>query len=243
MMSGRPRDRGALASLRTFLRQWAAQRRHKARSASIRSTDLPTVGRAYGSMTPGEFEAVNGPQDWLNHRMIPRALATIDRPRPWRVVDLGCGTGGSTRILAHCAPPASTLVGYELCQTLVAEARVRTAHEANGKAHAIEFVCQSMLEPLQDPRGGRLTDRSVDVAHAAGVIGHHLRESDVRVLATELDRVLTDDGIAILDAGPNMPPRRLTRLMRQMGFERIACERLLPFASRAALVFRRRDRR
>ena len=234
-------DRGAFPTLRTFLRHWLAHRRLKAGDRSIRTTDPPAVSRAYDAMSPSEFEAINGPQDWLNRRVIPRVLASIDRGRPWRIVDLGCGNGGSARILAQHAPPGSSVIGYDLCGERIAQARQRALRDAAGSRVAARFVCQSMLEPLQDPDGGVLADRSVDVAHAAGVVGHHLRAADVRVLAAELQRVLAADGIAVLDAGPRLPPRALTRTMAEMGFKRIACRRLIPFATRAALVFRWRD--
>jgi SAM-dependent methyltransferase len=87
---------------------------------TIRSRDPDLLERTYGAMTDEEFGDVNGPQELLNEFVIPRALRGFRRDRPWRIVDLGCGNGGSSAILARLAPPRATLIGYDLPESLLA---------------------------------------------------------------------------------------------------------------------------
>src|SRR5690606_5494176 len=118
--------------------------------------------------------------------------------------------------------------------------RQRRYVDTAGAPLAAEFVQQSITEALHDPEGARLADGSVDVVHSAGVIGHHLDEAAVGALAREVARVLRPDGIAILDAGPRIPPRKLRRIVLEHGFEEVARHRVTPLGSRATLAFRRR---
>ena len=47
--------------------------------------------------------------------------------------------------------------------------------------------------------------RSVDLANASGVVGHHLDRETVRPLVGELLRVVAMGGFALLDVGPTLP--------------------------------------
>ena len=239
--SPKPRS-GVFRTVTTFVRHWLTDLRLKQRRTRFRSTDVTTVAHAYGDMSAREFEDLNGPQSWLNERVIPRVLQGRTNGRPWRLVDLGCGSGGSSSLLLRSAPAGSTLVGYDLCGELVDRARRRAWRDSAGAPTSARFVTQSIVDPLSDPDGGPLPGGSVDLAHAAGIVGHHLREDDVRALAAELRRVLAPDGYAVLDAGPKMPPRDLARLMAEAGFRQVDCQRLVPWAKRAAIVFQRDDR-
>jgi SAM-dependent methyltransferase len=234
--------RGALDVLGDFVRQWWVERRLRHRDGSFRSTDLGRVLATYGAMSAPDFEAVNGPQGWLNEHIIPRVLRAHRARGPWRVVDLGCGSGGSAALLARHAPRGSSLLGYDVCPTLVERARARAYRDATGAPVMVHFVCQSITERLQDPSGGSIADASVDVAHSAGVVGHHLSVPDLHALAAELRRVLTPDGIAILDSGPRLVPAALERVLAAHGFTPLARHRLLPFGVRVAMTFGRRDR-
>jgi SAM-dependent methyltransferase len=176
----------------------------------------------------------------MNEFVIPRAVARCPLARPWRIVDLGCGSGGSSAILARQAPPGSSLIGYDLSASLLETARRRVLVDRAGGPVRAEFVCQPITEPLRTAGGELLPARSVDIAHAAGIVGHDLREGDVEALARELRRVLAAGGLAILDSGPRLGPRALARTMRGAGFDRLATHRLLPFTTRTASVFRLR---
>jgi len=231
--------RGAFDVVRTFVRQWYAERRLRERDGSFRSTDPQTLLRTYGAMSVRDFEDVNGPQEWFNRHVIPRAVRGQSRARPWRIVDLGCGSGGSSGILLANAPAGSRLVGYDVCPTLLERARHRAYRDAGGTPVTARFVCQSITEPLRTEAGGRLPAGSIDLAHSAGVVGHHLSLAGVRALARELRRVLAPDGVAILDAGPRMTPDRLQRVLLDAGFVVAAKHRMVPFGPRVAMTFRR----
>src|SRR5688572_28500143 len=81
-------------------RQWRTERALARRGIRFRTTDPAAVTAAYAAMSAEEFGAINGRQDWANWRTIPRALSGHVPDRPLRVLDLGCGTGTSTAVLA-----------------------------------------------------------------------------------------------------------------------------------------------
>ncbi|MCA8953636.1 MAG: methyltransferase domain-containing protein [Planctomycetes bacterium] len=240
----RPTPRSAFGTLSAILatcaRYWRANRRIAARHGSHRATNRTRLAAIYGTMTAEDFEALNGPQDRLNAFAIPRALSDHPDPRPWRIVDLGCGTGASSALLLRHAPPGSSLVGYDLCENLLACARARAWRDRRGRPLAAMFVCGAADEPLRRPQGALVAPGSIDVAHAAGLVGHHFEVAAARRLAAELDRILATDGIAVLDAGPRLGAGELASVMAEAGFERIGRHRLWPFASRMALTFGRR---
>jgi SAM-dependent methyltransferase len=232
---------GALGLVRVVVRQWLVERRLRRRDGSFRSTDRQVMVKTYGAMSAQEFEDINGPQGWLNERVIPRALRQKARTRPWRIVDLGCGSGGSALILARQAPPGSSLVGYDVCARLVERAAARRYSTESGARIDARFVCQSITRRLRDPHGGWLADGGTDVVHSAGIVGHHLELRALHDLVAELNRILAADGVAILDAGPRMTAGRLEAVMAFHGFAVVSRHRLVPFGVRFPLVFRRFD--
>jgi hypothetical protein len=62
---------------------------------------------------------------------------------------------------------------------------------------------------------------SVDVVNASGIVGHHLDEHTGGLLVAELMRVIVAQGIAMLDVGPSLSDRTLTKLMADAGFQRL----------------------
>jgi SAM-dependent methyltransferase len=225
--------------LAVLWRQWRAERALARRGVHFRSTDPAAVAAAYAAMTPDEFEAVNARQDWANWRTVPRALAGRLPDRPWRVLDLGCGTGTSTRVLAAVAPPGSDITGYELVAAFLEPARRRRYAHRTGAPARVAFVCQGLAEPFRDPDGNTVPDASVDLVNASGVVGHHLDPTTARPLAAELRRVLRPDGLALLDDGPTLPPAALTSLMAEVGFAALGRYRSWPLATCGQIAFRR----
>jgi SAM-dependent methyltransferase len=200
-------------------RQWRAERSLRRRGIDFRHTDPSVVAAAYAAMADQEFDAINARQDWANWRTIPRALAGHVPDRPLTVLDLGCGSGSSTRVLAFYCPGGSTIIGYEMVETLLAASvRRRPYLDRGGRPANVTFVCQPVTEPFRRPDGTMVADRSVDVVNASGVVGHHLDAERVLPLIAELQRVLRDDGIAMLDAGPALPATTLASLMSKAGF-------------------------
>jgi SAM-dependent methyltransferase len=198
--------------LKVCWRQWRAERALARRGVRFRATALEQVIAAYAAMSQAEFDAVNGPQEWANWRTIPRALAGHVPDRPLRVLDLGCGTGGSTRVLAFYCPPRSRITGYEMAEPMLAFARGREYRQHDGSRANVDFVCQGVTEPLPEPNA------SVDLINASGVIGHHLKPETIGPLIAEIVRVLPPGGVAMLDVGPTMPARTLRRIMTDADF-------------------------
>ena len=66
--------------------------------------------QAYRQMNLEEFQALNARQAWANWRTIPRNLAGRLPQRPVLALDLCCGVGESTEVLAYYLrrdPPSS----------------------------------------------------------------------------------------------------------------------------------------
>src|SRR6266446_3576429 len=199
-------------------RQWRTERRLRRRGLHFRDTDPERVAQAYAAMSEAEFEGINARQDWANWRTIPRCLAGNVPDRPLRVIDLGCGTGGSSQVLAYYCPPGSHVTGYELAEPLLAIARRRRYVRSDSQNAHVDFRCQGVTEPWCDAEGRRLPPTSVDVVNASGVVGHHLDEETVRPMIDEQIRVLKADGVAMLDVGPTLRAGALQRVMKAAGF-------------------------
>jgi SAM-dependent methyltransferase len=197
-------------------RQWRAERHLARRGICFRTTDPLEVAAAYAAMTPSEFDAINGRQDWANWRTIPRSLSGRVPDRSLRVLDLGCGTGGSTRVLACCCPLGSRITGYELAEPLLEVARRRTFAHHSGSPVMVGFLCQPVTERLAE------AEASVDVVNASGVVGHHLTPTTVQPLVRELQRVLRPGGLALLDVGPTLSARQLCVAMDPGEFTALA---------------------
>jgi hypothetical protein len=67
-----------------------------------------------------------------------------------------------------------------------------------------------------------VAEGSVDLVNDSGVVGHHLDRGAALQLAEELRRVLAPGAVAMLDVGPTLPDRELTRIMESVGFRRLA---------------------
>jgi SAM-dependent methyltransferase len=204
--------------LRVCLRQWRAERALARRGVRFRTTSPEQVAAAYNAMSEQEFDAINGRQDWANWRTIPRCLSGHVPDRLLRVLDLGCGTGSSTRVLAFYCPAGSHITGYELAAPLLGIARRRRYVHHSGQRAEVDFCCQGVTETLRTPDGTPLADRSVDAVNASGVVGHHLDAKTVRPLVEELKRVLRSGGIAALDVGPTLRAGELKAIMTAAGF-------------------------
>ncbi|MBN9518053.1 class I SAM-dependent methyltransferase [bacterium] len=220
-------------------RQWRAERALDRRGVHFRSTVPAAVAAAYAAMSAAEFEAINGPQAWANWRTIPRAVRGRLPDRPCRVIDLGCGTGTSTQVLAYATPPGSLIVGYEQSAQLLAHTGRREYVHRGGHPANIRFVCQGVTEPFRGPDGGRLANGSVDLVSASGVVGHHLNTGTIRPLVGELRRVVIPGGLALLDYGPTLPAAALVSLLGAAGFLPLGHYRSWPLARSGQVAFRR----
>src|SRR5262245_45253429 len=150
------RRHGPGSVLAVCWRQWRAERRLARHGIHFRDTDPARVAAAYAAMSDDEFDAINGRQDWANWRTIPRALSGHVVDQPLRALDLGCGTGSSTRVLAFYCPAGSHVTGYEFAAPLLDVARGRSYAHQSGSPAQVDFVCQSITEPLRDVDGAAL---------------------------------------------------------------------------------------
>jgi SAM-dependent methyltransferase len=100
-------------------------------------------------------------------------------PRPWRVLDAGCGTGVSTDYLCHLNPEASVLaVDISAGALAVAEERLRRSG-GRGRARELRIERRSLLD---------LADEGLfDAINSVGVL-HHLAqpEAGLKALAARL---------------------------------------------------------
>jgi SAM-dependent methyltransferase len=202
-------------------RQWRIERTLARRGINFRSADPSDVAAAYAQMTPEEFDTVNGRQNWANWRTIPRALSGRVLNRPLIVLDLGSGTGGSTCVLAFYCPAGSRILGYEMADSLIQIARRRQYLHRSGKPAAVQFHCQGITQTLRQVNGRPWPKQSVDLVNASGIIGQHLSKETLEPLCFELQRVVSLNGLAMLDVGPTVDDEVLTCLMNAAGFRRL----------------------
>lgn len=223
--------------LRTCWRQWRCEQSVRRRKSSFRTTDPDALEPAYAEMTFGEFCGINGRQNWANWRTIPRSMNALVPNRPLRILDLGCGSGGSTRALAFYAPLGSTILGYDLAEPLLDIAHDCLYLHSSGQPVEVEFALQSLADPWCDPEGRRLPPASVDLVNSSGVIGHHVDYEVAQQLGQELARVVAPGGLVFLDIGPRMSARDLTLLMAPQGFRRLRRTRSCWFDRGGQVVF------
>ena len=196
-------------------RQWRAERALRRRGVDFRSTDPAAVAAAYAAMSADEFDAINGRQAWANWRTIPASLDGLLPDEPLRAVDLGCGTGQSTAVLASLLPAGSEVVGVEFAEPLV---RVARSREFPNRAGDVRFAAGSVCDPLPGDGGEPLPAGSADVVNSSGVIGHHLAGADLAACLDEVARALRTGGVAALDPGPRVSTVTMRREMTARGF-------------------------
>lgn len=219
-------------------RQWNMERALARNGVRFRDTDPQTVRSAYLRMTPEEFHWVNGRQSWANWRTIPRSMSGLVPDHPLRILDLGCGNGDSTRVLAFYAPLGSHILAYDVADHLLEIARRRCFLHRTGQPIRVGFIQQAITEPFCDNEGQALLPRSVDLINSSGVVGHHLDVRAVRDLVTEIRRVIIPRGMVMLDVGRAMPARRLTEIMLNAGFSRLRHRRSCIFDPTGQVAFR-----
>lgn len=176
---------------------------------------------AYRRMTPAEFTRINARQAWANWRTIPRNLrGQLPTDRPLTVLDLCCGTGDSTHVLAWWLPSGSQIVGMELDPRFAASASAQTYRNRHGEIIPVTVRRASILDGFCDHTGARQADGSVDVVHAIGSIGCHFTPDQAAIIVDECARVLKRDGMALLDTGSaGTSEQDLTAIANQRAFQ------------------------
>jgi SAM-dependent methyltransferase len=190
------------------------------RGVRFRSRDANAVRAAYSAMSADEFDGINARQRWANWRTIPANLREHVNGRPFAAVDLCCGAGHSTEVLAHVLPPGSSILGLDLSPGLIGAARGRLYLDGEGGSADVCFRVQSVLEPFRGPDGTLVPGASVDLVHSSGAVGSHFEPDATRRLLLEVRRVLRPGAFAMIDAGPGgTSPGRLEELVAAFGFE------------------------
>jgi SAM-dependent methyltransferase len=245
--SARPRreDSGAIASplgvVKMLVRQACYEARVRGlRKIPFRSSRNDVACRAYSALTLREFEAINERQAWANWRTIRRNLAGRIPPRPVRAIDLCCGTGRSTEVLAYYLEPGSAILGIDAESRFVARARTRRYLTREGTCADVAFRCQSVLEPLRESAADLVVDASVDLVNSSGAVGCHFDARTTAVLAAEVDRVLRPGGLALIDCGRDgTRPEELRRIFEDRGFRAIHRARSCLFDRYWQVAFRK----
>ena len=209
--------------LATVVRQACHELRLRCyRRVRFRSRAQDEVRHAYRAMEVWEFEGLNARQAWSNWRTIPRNLDGRAPARPLRALDLCCGTGQSTEVLAYYLAPGSRLLGLENSPRFVVTARARTYTTRNGSPAVVEFGMQSVLDTFRDSLGEEIPDASVDLVNSSGAVGCHFAVRDTALLAQEVARVLRGGGLALIDSGrAGTSERELVEVFTALDFQAI----------------------
>jgi len=207
--------------IRLFFRQaWTELQVWRRTRLSFRDDRNDKALRAYGAMTESEFEGINALQAWANWRVIPRNLRGRLPTRPCRALDLCCGVGHSTEVLAHFLPLGSEILGLECHPAFVARATRRSYRGADGAPARVKFRAQSVLEPFRDERGRPLENGSVDLVNSCGALGIHFDAAALDSVAKEIARVLRPGGLATIDSGKQgVRKDEMIRIFEKHGFE------------------------
>jgi SAM-dependent methyltransferase len=206
--------------LSIFLRQAFCEHRVRLRQrVHIRRRENEAAVRAYCAMSPDDFEGINARQRWANWRVIPRNLDGRLRAGAVTAIDLCCGVGHSTEVLAFYLAPGSQILGLEYTPQFVAAARARDFRDENGDLAQVRFRVQSVLETFRETDGSAVADGSVDLVTSCGAVGCHFDRKATGSLLDEVRRVLARGGLALIDSGPDgTTPDELIALARLRGF-------------------------
>lgn len=212
--------------VRVSARQTVAELTLKLKGLDFRFGANDKAVAAYERMTLEEFDGINARQRWANWRTIPRNLSGRIQDQPLIALDLCCGVGQSTEVLAHYLPRGSRILGLEYQASFVARARTRKYLDARGQGVNVEFRAQSVLEPFCGVDGTRLGDQSQDLVNCMGAVGSHFDPQASELLLREIARVMKPGGLAMLDCGAKGTDlHTLSAIAERFGFERKAVTR------------------
>lgn len=207
--------------VKIVLRQfWSENQLKLKKKVSFRKRQKEGVPQAYCEMSLREFEGINARQQWANWRTIPKNLSGILRRKPVFAVDLCCGVGHSTEVLACYLPEGSKILGLEYNSTFLEKASAKEYTHLNGIPCQVFFRGQSVLDAFHDETGHLLPAESVDLVNSSGAVGAHFEPPLTQELAREIRRVLKKGGIAMIDSGPPGTSRKqLIEIFKPLGFK------------------------
>lgn len=214
------RERGPQGSMASICFNYAVTAaKLRWRKILFRQNRNSMAREAYCQMRTSEFQALNARQAWANWRTIPRNLSGRLPQYPVFALDLCCGIGDSTEVLAYYCMPGSRLLGLEFNPAFVVRARQRVYRHRGGRQAQVQFAVQNVLETFCDGSGNRLANESIDLVNASGAMGCHFDYDAAAVVVRECARVIKPRGLALIDAGrEGAAARELIRLFDQYGF-------------------------
>ena len=211
------------------------------RGINFRYRQNEAARNAYAKMALTEFESINARQQWTNWRTIPQNLTGRITLRPMKAIDLCCGTGHSTEVLAHYLPSGSEILGLEFSEEFLRVARKREYIDQSGAPVRVEFNAQSVLELFCDADGNIVPDHSVDLVNSCGAVGCHFDQEKTLVLAIEVARVVKSGGLAMIDSGaPGTNRNQLVKIFESKGFQFIHSTRSCFFDRYTQVCFKKR---
>jgi len=194
-----------------------------ARGIQFRQNRNCRAREEYAKMSLNEFENINLRQNWANWRTIPKNLATcLESDQPVKAIDLCCGSGNSTEVLAYYLPAGSEILGLEYNPQFVEMARIRMYRNRSEGRCSVHFHTQSVLDPFSDEKGVQIQTASFDVVNASGAFGHHFAPREAAIVVGEIRRILKPDGFAMIDTGKKGTDKKsLIEIFSSLGFEQI----------------------
>lgn len=207
--------------IKVSLKQFVSEQLTRLRThASFRQTSNDDAVNTYSKMSINEFEGINGRQRWANWRSVPRNLNGNLPMTPVKVVDLCCGVGHSSEVLAAYLTAGSSILGLEYNPEFVKIAQTRKFVNREGKPIDVRFRAQSVLESFCEVDGSKIKDASIDVVNCCGAVGHHFAPDATSVLAKEVARVVKPGGLALIDSGTRGTSlEKLKEIFAQNGFK------------------------
>jgi SAM-dependent methyltransferase len=218
--------------IKTFIQQQNTERRYRKDGVHFRTTAPEKLASAYSAMDSHGFQAINGRQEWANWRTIPLSLSGNIPNHPLFLIDLGCGIGASTEVLAYYLPLGSEILGIELNPQFVQIASERTFFHQSHSSIKTTFSCQNLQERFRSPSYEVVSAETVDYINSSGVVGHHFNRTQFQLLTQELKRVLRPQGVLALDVGPTLSQAQMRSILEPLGFsflKRVRCSFFDPY--------------
>jgi ubiquinone/menaquinone biosynthesis C-methylase UbiE len=226
-----------LMCMRTIYRELMLRYR---RRINIRRRHNDDARAAYRRLDLDDFRTINARQAWANWRIIPRNLSGQLPRRPIVALDLCCGAGDSTAVLAYYCASGSTIVGLDCSRDLLVAARSRSYPCHHGVASSVVFHEQSVLDTFCNAQNIPYSAGSVDLINSVGAFGCHFDRNTTRIVAAECRRVLREGGLAMLDSGPDgTTGEALTSIFTKAGFELVGQARSSPLDRFTQICFRK----
>ncbi|KAI1276020.1 putative methyltransferase [Xylaria sp. FL0933] len=124
--------------------------------------------------------------------LFPRFLASIKSPKPWRLVDLGCGTARNTTLLLGI--PESEIIALDASKGMleVAKTRLRAAESASGSVANTHFEIFDMLATSAPPAS--VAPHTIDAIISTLVVEH----IPLSIFFAHVSQLLRPGGVLLL---------------------------------------------